>query len=150
MGAGGHTAWVLAQQEAPDLLLLRRAVDAVLVPHRFAPGQVGADDRRGQLTWCAAADELAERFPWLPPGQERAEGRGAGCADVVVDVVRSDDAWLVSDVRLEGDSLARLLADRWPVDAQRAASMVGSPVVDCLVLLPSLLAALLGGPRGRT
>ncbi|ROP42899.1 hypothetical protein [Pseudokineococcus lusitanus] len=128
----------------PSLERLRAGVDAVLVPRGFAPGQVGSDDRSGQMIWCAAADELAARFPALPTSREPEEGWSTRCTDVVLDVAVVDGHWLLTGVDLEEHRLDRALAHvGLSGPAREAAALVGSPVGDSASSLPALLTRLL-------
>lgn len=86
----GDTGSVPPHEQPPAITLLRDAVDAVLVPHGFAAGQLGTADWQGHLIWCAAADQFAARFPALPPSHEPADAWGTMCIDFVVDLVLTD------------------------------------------------------------
>ncbi|WP_337061780.1 hypothetical protein [Kineococcus sp. G2] len=127
---------------------LQEAVDAVLVPHGFAAGQVGVSDGRREVVWCAATRELATRFPALLTSQMPAGGWGTMCTDVVLQVSGTHGHWRVSDVSVEGEPLSQLLSSlNRPVLAERAAGVIGSTTDDCLTSLPSLLAELLDGAK---
>ncbi|MEZ0492725.1 hypothetical protein AB2L28_10810 [Kineococcus sp. TBRC 1896] len=125
---------------------LREGVDAVLVPRGFAAGGVGVCDGRRQILWCAAAADLAARFPGLPSSREPLDGWGTRCTDVVVDLAAAGDEWRVTGVGVEGDDLDVVLAGLGlTVAAGRAAALTGSPAQDCFAPLPRLLLELLEG-----
>ncbi|WP_432499121.1 hypothetical protein [Kineococcus auxinigenes] len=120
---------------------LQDGIDAVLVPRGFSAAQAGTTGERGQIVWCAAADDLAARFPGLPTSREPAGGWSTRCTDVVVDVAGGD--WRVTGVSLEGEDLDQVLADlALTAAAERAAALIGSTAHDCLTPLPSLLTEL--------
>src|SRR5436305_2034254 len=77
--------------------LLREALEPVLVPIGFQPGQEG----EGQLIFCAGLETLSDAYPGLPQGWNRPTGVGA-CIDLVVDL--SDSG--IRGLDLEGRSLA--------------------------------------------
>ncbi|WP_432537707.1 hypothetical protein [Kineococcus arenarius] len=129
---------------------LRESIDAVLVPRGFAAGQAGVSDGQRQITWCAAADDFAARFPGLPVGQEPPEGWGATCTDVVVDVAIAGGDWCLTGVDVEGHSLERLFAGLGlTATAGRAAALIGSTAHECLASLPPLLIDLLDGSNSK-
>ena len=67
------------------------ALDSVLTPFGFAPGQVGGADRRGQVIFCRG---------------DIGSNDGV-CVDLVVDLEARPD-WRITDVRYWGHS-----SDRW-------------------------------------
>lgn len=144
----GHTEGVSDQEDSADVLRLRDAIDPVLLPHGFASGQLGSDGTRAQLIWCAVADDFASRFPTLPPSREPAEGWGTMCTDVVVDASLNDGTWCIAGVQLEADDLGDVLRQVGSPEAPRAVALVGTPIMECLNVLPPLLAELLRGVDG--
>ena len=99
----------------PDLIA--KTLDPVLVPLGFAPGQVGVDGERGQVTFCRGEVDS-------PDG---------GCVDLVVEVEAMPD-WQITDVRYWG-----LPSDRWHLDFDR-----GIPLADQLAGLSRNLPIELG------
>ena len=85
---------------------VRARLNPVLGPAGFAAAQGGFDEDtgRGQLIFCAAQDDLGERFPLLPRTWEPEPGAGR-CVDLVVDL----DATSIRGVGLEGQPLADTL-----------------------------------------
>ena len=81
--------------------LVSEALDPVLVPLGFAPGQVGADSERGGVTFCRG--EIGS-----PDG---------GCVDLVVDLEATPD-WRIVDVRYWG-----FPSDRWHLAFDRDARL---------------------------
>jgi hypothetical protein len=77
--------------DVPALDRITRALDPVLTPLGFAPGQAGAAEGRGQVIFC--------RGP--------VEGGDGDCVDLVVDVAMMPE-WRVTDVRYWGYP-----SDRW-------------------------------------
>lgn len=84
----------------PDALvgLVTEALDPVLEPLGFAPGQVGVDGARGQVIFCRG-------FIGSTDG---------GCVDLVLDVEAAPD-WRITDVRYWG-----FPRDRWHLSFDRA------------------------------
>jgi hypothetical protein len=109
------------------------ALDPVLVPLGFAPGQCGED----QAIFCAAYDVLGDRFPGLP--QSGAQQRGAGCCiDLVVDRAHPG-----LDVHLEGPSLsATLRALGLDDEAAAVDGLSGAPLDEALQTLTDVLPRL--------
>ena len=63
----------MPQHEQPSAVeRLQKGIDAVLLPRGFAPGSAGTAAGRGQIIWCAPADDFAARLPGLPVSQEPA------------------------------------------------------------------------------
>jgi hypothetical protein len=83
----------------PDVIAA--TLDPVLVPLGFAPGQIGVDGERGQVTFCRGE-------------VDRVDG---GCADLVLDVEATPD-WQITDVRYWG-----FPSDRWHLDFDRGAGL---------------------------
>jgi hypothetical protein len=146
-----NTPFMREREPSSTVDRLQDAIDAVLVPHGFAAGQVGVADGYRQIIWCAAAVDFAVRFPHLAASQEPPGGRSTMCTDVVVDMATDDDgSWRVTGVSVEGDTLDQLLTGLGSVAAaERAAALPASPAVDCLEELASLLSELLDGPFRR-
>ena len=67
------------------------ALDPVLTPLGFAPGQAGASDRHGQVIFCRGFLDSAD----------------GGCVDLVIDLEATPD-WRIADVRYWGYP-----SDRW-------------------------------------
>jgi hypothetical protein len=83
----------------PDLVT--EILDPVLSPLGFAPGQVGADETRGQVIFCRGLIDSVD----------------GACVDLVVEVEATPD-WRISDVRYWG-----FPADRWHLDFDRDARL---------------------------
>ncbi|MEJ5868004.1 hypothetical protein WDV85_09665 [Pseudokineococcus sp. 5B2Z-1] len=134
-----------APDDVSSITWLQVGVDGVLVPRGFAAGQGGgAGDERAQVIWCAAASDLATRFPGLPTSSEPAGGWTTMCTDLVVDLALAAGDWCLAGVSLEGHDLDQVLADMGLVDAaQRADDLLGSPAPKCLRPLTPLLTTLL-------
>ncbi len=77
--------------------LVTEALDRVLAPLGFAPGQIGVDGARGQVIFCRG--ELGST--------------DGGCVDLVVDVEAAPD-WRITDVRYWG-----FPSDRWHLSFDR-------------------------------
>ena len=84
------------------LALVTKALDPVLVPLGFAPGQVGVEGQLGQVTFCRGERDS-------PDG---------GCVDLVV-VVEAMPEWHITDVRYWG-----FPRKRWHLDFDRATTLV--------------------------
>lgn len=127
------------------VLRARAAVDPVLVPAGFLPGQGGGDDERGQrgsVLWCGAYDDLFRDRPGMTGGEQEL-GVGA-CVDVMVDLHRDAGPWLISGVRVEVRSLADLLWEAGDeAGAVRAEALDGAVLEPALPELADLLARLL-------
>jgi hypothetical protein len=76
-------------------------IDPVVVPRGFASGQGDG----GQVIFCAAFDDVADRFPHLPQADQQQRGVGA-CVDLVL---TADDRMNLASVQLEGTSLEETL-----------------------------------------
>ena len=115
-------------------------LDPVLVPVGFAPGQYGAggDDppAPAQVVFCAAHDELSDRYPRLPQAGAQERDRGA-CIDLVVQVTAdgSFDFLDLEAVPLR-DTLRQVGLD---ADADAVAGVEGRPLLEGL---PGVEAAL--------
>jgi hypothetical protein len=81
--------------------LVSDALDPVLVPLGFAPGQSGVVDGQGQVTFCRGEIESADD----------------ACVDLVVDLDESS-GWRVVDVRYWG-----FPSDRWHLEFARDATL---------------------------
>ena len=77
--------------------LVREILDPVLAPLGFAPGQLGMDEKLGQVIFCHGE-----------------AGSPAGCVGLVLDLAAAPE-WRISDVRYWGFS-----SDRWHLDFDRA------------------------------
>ena len=77
--------------------LVTEALDRVLVPLGFAPGQIGVDAGRGQVIFCR--DDIGST--------------DGGCVDLVMDVEAAPD-WRITDVRYWG-----FPSDRWHLSFDR-------------------------------
>lgn len=91
-----------AKSSNPTLDLVSDALDPVLVPFGFAPGQAGAAGGRGQVIFCRGDVDSAD----------------GACVDLVVYLEEAPD-WHVVDVRYYG-----LSADQWHVDLDRDATLL--------------------------
>jgi hypothetical protein len=78
----------------PALDQVAAALDAVLAPLGFAPGQAGALDGRGQVIFCRGDIDSSDD----------------GCVDLVVDLEATPE-WRIIDVRYWGYP-----SDRWHLD----------------------------------
>lgn len=119
------------------------ALDPVLAPHGFAPGQAGGSTSEAQSIWCASYDDFAAHHPQLPPSGEQQLGRGA-CVDVVLTARDDGTGWRVAEVALEGHDLGaclRVTGDEGA--AARADALPGAPLDRALGVLPSLLDQML-------
>ncbi|GAB2923720.1 hypothetical protein GCM10027047_21070 [Rhodococcus aerolatus] len=126
--------------------LLMTHIDDVLVPLGFSRCQGDVSDGSGQMLWCSAADEFADRFPSLPVSETPPGGWGTMCTDVSV---RVGDGGRVIRVDVEGHDLDTLLAGSGlTTGAARAATLIGSSVTDCGAL-PSLIRELLDGSSAQ-
>ncbi|WP_298989776.1 hypothetical protein [uncultured Pseudokineococcus sp.] len=133
-----------APDDVSSITRLQVGVDAVLVPRGFAAGQGGAGDERAQVIWCAAAGDLAARFPGLPTSREPAGGWTTMCTDLVVELALAAGDWCLAGVSLEGHDLDQVLAGLGLADAaRRAADLLGAPAPACLRPLTPLLTTLL-------
>jgi hypothetical protein len=81
--------------------LVPKALDPVLVPLGFAPGQVGVVGQRGQVIFCRGEANSAD----------------GGCVDLVVDVEATPD-WQITDIRYWGYP-----ANRWHLDFDRSGGL---------------------------
>ena len=114
------------------------ALDPILTPVGFAPGQYGGR----QIIFCCASDAFHERFPELPQATTQPPGPGL-CFDLVID---GDDHDRLTRIDLEGLSLERtlrLLGHGDDADATSAA--LGRPIGDALGVLIPVLRALVSG-----
>ena len=91
----------------PALDLVAAALDPVVTPLGFAPGQVGAADGCGQVIFCRGDFDNAD----------------GGCVDLVIDLEAMPD-WRITDVRYWGHT-----DERWHLafddDADLAAQLAG-------------------------
>ena len=87
----------------PDILvgLVTEALDPVLAPLGFAPGQIGVNGGRGQVIFCRG--EIGSQ--------------DGGCVDLVVEVEATPD-WRITDVRYWG-----FASDRWHLSFGRDRSL---------------------------
>lgn len=92
-----------SSDDRPGLSRVAEALDPVLTPLGFAPGQAGASDGRGQVIFCRGVVDSTDD----------------GCVDLVVDVEAMPD-WRIVDVRYWG-----LPSDKWHVDFDRQADLPG-------------------------
>jgi hypothetical protein len=81
----------------PELDLVAAALDPVLTPLGFAPGQAGASDGHGQVIFCRGVADSAD----------------GACVDLVVDLEGAPD-WRVTGVRYWGHP-----SDRWHLPFDR-------------------------------
>lgn len=88
-----------SSNRALDLVI--SALDPVLVPLGFAPGQAGATKDEGQIIFCRGDTDSEDD----------------GCIDLVVDLEAVPD-WRVVDVRYWG-----FPSDRWHLDFDRDATL---------------------------
>lgn len=65
---------------------VKAVLDPVLMPLGFSWGQGDADDPDGQIIWCAAFDEFAAAFPWLPQSVPDFEPSGHECVDLIAEL----------------------------------------------------------------
>jgi len=108
-------------------------LDPVLVPAGFAAGQSGGS----QVIFCAAHDDLSDRYPTLP--QSDAYERGSGrCIDLLVE--HDKDGALRLD--LEGRSLAQTLHSLHLDDADMVERTVNAPLSIALPGLADVLSEL--------
>jgi hypothetical protein len=89
------------RSEHGDPGLVAELLDPVLVPLGFASGQVGADDARGQVTFCRGEIGSTD----------------GGCIDLVVEL-EATPGWRITDVRYWG-----FPSDRWRLDFDREARL---------------------------
>ncbi|WP_375498406.1 hypothetical protein [uncultured Jatrophihabitans sp.] len=109
----------------------------------FAEGQ-GGDS--GQVTFCAAFDDVNDRYPWLPQATEQQRGAGE-CTDLIVDVCPNGT---IESIRLEAWSLEDTLRYTGRAeDAHTAAQLAGQPVYAAVPALVRLLERLFD-PRHPT
>lgn len=111
------------------------ALDAVLVPAGFLPGQGGGP----QVTFCAAHDDISDDYPSLP--QANAQRRDVGaCIDLVVD---GDEQGRLRFADLEGLSLvATLQRIGRDQDADALLRVHGAPPEEAVPVLADVLARL--------
>ncbi len=88
-----------ARAPGDGLELVTDALDSVLVPLGFAPGQVGTDGRRGQVTFCRGQTDSVD----------------GGCVDLVLDVEATPE-WRIVAVRYWG-----FPSERWRLDIDGSA-----------------------------
>ena len=109
------------------LLGMCAALDPVLVPYGFAPGQAGASAGSAQVIWCAGYDEVSAHYPQLPPSGEQERGRGA-CVDVVLTAHDDGTGWRLTEMALEGHGLAHLVPPPLHRQAVELLSQLFEPV----------------------
>lgn len=115
------------------------ALDPVLAPHGFAPGQGSASAGSAQVIWCAGYDEFAARYPQSAPSGEQEPVRGA-CVDLVLTAHDDGTGWRVAEVALEGHDLGSCLRGAGDEGAAaRADVLPAAPLDRALDVLPSLL-----------
>jgi hypothetical protein len=104
---------------APDPALDRvaDALDPVLTPLGFAPGQAGASEGQGQVIFCRGDIDSSD----------------GGCVDLVIDLEATPD-WRISDVRYWGYP-----SDRWHL-AFDAGGDLGAQLAGLARTLPRELA----------
>ena len=113
-------------------LAVSTALDPVLVPHGFAPGQSGS----GQVVFCAGHDDLGDRVPRLP--QANAQTAGSGCC--IDFVVERSDRGPVLWMDLEGAPLAGTLRVLGlDDDAATVGRIAGAPLDTALPVLADVL-----------
>ncbi|MCV2394877.1 hypothetical protein OEB99_11200 [Actinotalea sp. M2MS4P-6] len=90
---------------------VRRVLDPVLVPRGFAAGQVGRSGREVEITFCAPARVIRDRFGGLAVrAADGPEPEPWECHDLVVVVgLEADGAAYLDQVRLDSQGLDRLL-----------------------------------------
>lgn len=114
------------------------ALDPVLGAAGFAAGQGGGD----QVIFCAAHDELSDRYPSLPQSDKQSRGMG-GCIDLVV----HGDEGRFRSADLEGvslDTTLRLMGEHEEADA--VARQGGGSLDEVLPVLTRALIRLFGAP----
>jgi hypothetical protein len=107
----------------------------------FAPAQYGGPPLEPSgVIYCASFDEFAARHSGLPQANEQKRGVGA-CVDLLIEVDGDDR---LTEVRLEGHSLYETCrsTDRTQ-EAEAAATIVGSDVIDALDTMRPILRSLL-------
>lgn len=120
------------------------ALDSVLEPEGFAKGQYdeGGVDGAGpiQVIFCAAHDELSDRHPGLPQGDDQERGVGA-CIDLVIDVTSDGVIGLLMFERFSFAETLRLIGR--PHDAITLGQVEGRPLDEGLPLIAAPLGRLL-------
>lgn len=109
--------WAAVPHREPDrtdeIAIVTDALDPVLVPLDFAPGQVGAHDEAGQVIFCRGMIDSTDE----------------GCVDLVIDL-EAQPEWRIVDVRYWGYD-----SDRWHLQFDRDADL-GDQVAGLVRTLP--------------
>lgn len=119
--------------------LVTLALDPVLVPAGFLPGQGGADGEGAvQVVFCMAHDELSRRYPRLPQADQ--QQRPGACVDLVVEA-RADGS--LTRLDLEDTSVEQTLLHAGLVADGAAVSQVGGrPLAESLPVIEAALRRL--------
>lgn len=119
-------------------LSVRAALDPLLVPLGFAPGQGGGGDD-ADIIWCAAYTDFKRRFPTLPQATEQDDIGEHACVDLTARL----SLGRLSEVDLEAQPLMETLrAVGLLAESQQAELLLGSPAQDAAEDLRLLLVAL--------
>jgi hypothetical protein len=128
------------------------ALDPVLTPHGFAPGQPGTSATEASVVHCCTLLDFRRRFPHLAPGLEAESGIGSGgvdraaaCVDLVVGVAVAGGGAYLTSVCLEGHVLVDLLREAGRPELAVALPPDHTPLPAALSRLAVVLEALLSG-----
>ena len=125
------------------------ALDPILVPAGFAAAQYGENATetwpKNQIIFCAGAEELSDRYPWLPQSANYDPEHDA-CFDLIVAL---NPAGSIDYVELEVVTLeATLRHVGRTADADTAARLTGAPLLEALPVVQQLLPRLFEPPAG--
>jgi hypothetical protein len=112
------------------------ALDPVLVPAGFLPGQHG--DNSDHVTFCAAHDDLSDRYPSLPQANSHERGKRR-CIDLLIDQDQDGPLRLVLEDRSLADTLRALGRDG---DAESVERTLTAPIPTALPVLADVLSRL--------
>ena len=126
------------------------ALDPILVPAGFAAAQYSenAEDgwRPSQVIFCADAEELSSRYPWLPQAVDY-DPEHDMCFDLIVSVTNDGT---IDDVELEVRALEWTLREiGGTAEADAAGRLTGTSLLESLPVLQQLLPRLFERPAAE-